>query len=647
MKIQLKGFFFAFFFGMLFMTQAQEDKVLFTVENEPVYTQEFIRVYNKNLDLVKDESQKDIDAYLKLFINYKLKLREARQMKLDEKQSYKTELQSYKNQLSKNYLSDSKVTDTLVMEAYERLKQEVNANHILVRLDENASVEDTLAAYNEALKLRNRVLDEGYAAVQKDVHNGRTIFAENLGYFSAFKMVYPFENAAYNTKTGEISMPFRTRFGYHIVEVLDKRASRGEVSVAHIMLNENQDSTEDSEVKINEIYQRLKQGEAFEALAKQFSQDKSSSAKGGLLKPFSGGELSSLEFEEMAFGLNKVGEISKPFKTNFGWHIIKLIDKKPMSTYSDMKSELESKIKRDTRSKIINDSRVNDLKARYTIVENSDGLNYFKTIVNEEYQNKRWNLPSDFEAEKTLVKIQDKELTYGDFGIYLVKSQRNSNAANSIDAIVENRYKDFLDNQLLKYEEDNLINENKEFAQIVDEYRDGLLLFDLMESEIWSAGKNDTIAIQKYFEAYKSNYFFKERVVAVVASSATKAELKKVAKLFEKNKSVEEIKKVINTDSAINVSFTMGEMDASHQALPDNFIFKKGISKIYKHNDAYVVVKVDDVLPKSQKTIEEAKGRVISDYQEFKENNWLKELAFKYTVKVNQDALESVKAKLN
>lgn len=647
MNLKLKGFLFALFLGMFFITHAQKDHVLFTVDNAPVYVEEFLRVYNKNLDLVKDDSQKDIDAYLKLFINYKLKLREAKRLKLDQKQSYIRELESYKSQLSKNYLTDSKVTDTLIMEAYERLKLEVNANHILVRVDENAHAKDTLAAYNEVLKLRNRVIQEGYDAVQKDVHNGKTIFVENLGYFTAFKMVYPFENAAYNTEVGEVSMPFRTRFGYHIVKVLDRRASRGEVSVAHIMLKESEGSGANDEIKIREIHQRLKQGEAFSALAKQFSQDKSSSAKGGLLKPFKGGELSSLEFEEVAFGLNTVGEISKPFKTNYGWHIVKLIDKKPMSIYKDMKAELESKIKRDSRSKIINDSRVNDLKARYTIVENSEGLNYFKTIVNMDYQNRRWNLPSDFEAKEPLVKIQNKQLNYEDFGNFLIKSQRNNNTPNTVDAIVENRYNTFLDNELVRYQEDNLIDDNKEYAQIVDEYRDGLLLFDLMESEIWNAAKKDSLELQNFFDAHKKDYFFKERVNAVVASSAKKGEVKKVVEFFHENKSVEEIRTLINTDTTINVSFTTGEMEASHQALPAAVVFKKGVSKIYKHNDAFVVVKVIEVLPKVQKTFEEAKGKVIGDYQEYKEERWLKELASKYVVNVNQDVLESVKKKFN
>src|SRR5690606_6701437 len=267
-----------------------ENQELFSVDSTPVYVSEFIRVYKKNLDLVKDESQKDVDAYLELFINYKLKLKEAYRLGYDDKPSYKQELNNYRNQLARNFLTDTEVTEELVMEAYERTKTEVNASHILVLLSENASPQDTLFAYNEIVNLRNRALNEGFDKVKKEVHNGSTLFGEDLGFFTAFKMVYDFESVAYNTAVGEISQPFRTRFGYHILKVNDKRDSRGSVKVAHIMvaLNKEGEKKEPAETRIKDIYQKLKQGESFEALAQQFSDDTSSSAKGGILEPFSG-----------------------------------------------------------------------------------------------------------------------------------------------------------------------------------------------------------------------------------------------------------------------------------------------------------------------------------------------------------------------
>ena len=640
MKYRLIFCFLSLCFSLFAIAQNKNEDILFTIEGDPVYASEFLRVYNKNLDLVKDETQKDIDGYLKLFINYKLKLKEAKALGLDEKTSYLREFESYKKQLSKNYLTNSEVTESLVKEAYDRLAFEVKASHILVRIDENASPKDTLAAYNEVLKLRDRVISEGYEAVQKDVHNGKTIFAEDLGYFSAFKMVYDFENAAYNTKVGEVSMPFRTRFGFHIIKVFDKRASRGEVEVGHIMIKED-------ESKINEIYKRLEQGENFESLAKQFSEDKSSSSNGGKLKPFSGGELSSQKFEDVAFSLENENTYSKPFKSQFGWHIVKLYNKKQLEPFKEMKSNLEAKIKRDSRSQLISASRLNNLKKQYDLSEEQPALPYFISILNNDFLRGRWSLPDNFEADKPLFKIKDKQLTYNDFGQYLLKSQRRSVGNKAFKDIVEDNYKMFFENEVLKYEEENLETENEEYAQIVGEYRDGLLLFDLMENEIWNTTKKDSVALQNFYESHKEDYFFNERLDAVVASSAKKGNIKKVAKLLQKGDSIDSIKKAINTKDVINVSFTTGELDKEHQALPKDFEFKTGVSDVYKHNDAYVVVKVNSVLPKTQKTFEEAKGKIISDYQVFKEDNWLKELAFKYVVNVDQDVLKNIKSKIN
>jgi len=629
------------------LVQAQNKDVLVTIDKTPVYASEFIRVYNKNLDLVKEESQKDIDGYLKLFINYKLKLQEAKRLELDKKPSYISEFERYKTQLAKNYLTDSKVTDVLIEEAHNRLQNEVNASHVLVRIDENASAKDTLAAYNKIVKLRDRVINESYKVVQKEVHNGKTIFAEDLGYFSAFKMVYPFENAAFNTKIGEVSQPFRTRFGYHVVKVFNKRKSRGEVSVAHIMIKTEKENDKESETKINEIYKRIQQGEAFDALAKQLSEDKSTSSKGGILKPFSSGEISAPEFEETAFSLKNPDDVSKPFKTKFGWHIIKLKSKKGIAPLAEMQVELESKIKRDLRSKVIKDSRIKTLKAKYTITENEIALNYFKQIINKEYFNNKWSLPLSFEGEKTFIKIQDKVIKYNDFGKFLIRNQRNyNNKTAKIDIVVEKIYESFLETELQKYQENNLITENYDYAQIVGEYRDGLLLFDLMETEIWNAAKTDSVALENYYNINKKNYFFLERVDAVVASSSKKSIIKKIAKLMKKGADEESIKNLVNINGKVNVSFTSGEMDKNHQALPEQFNFKKGVSKIYKHNDAFVVANVYSVLSSSQKTYEEAKGELTSDYQAFKEEKWLKELATKYTIKINKDVLNKIKKTL-
>ena len=195
MKLKHFTFFLIFLPFLEVSAQATQKEVLFTVAEDSVEVAEFLRVYNKNLDLVQDESQKDVDEYLNLFTNYKLKLKEAKALGLAEKPTYIRELSNYRQQLAKNFLTDNKVTNHLVEEAYERISNEVKASHILIKVSAGASPQDTLVAYNDIVKLRDRALKEGFEKVMKEVHNGQTIYGEDLGYFSGFKMVYPFESA--------------------------------------------------------------------------------------------------------------------------------------------------------------------------------------------------------------------------------------------------------------------------------------------------------------------------------------------------------------------------------------------------------------------------------------------------------------------
>ncbi|RAJ12945.1 peptidylprolyl isomerase [Olleya aquimaris] len=624
---------------------AQNKTVLFTVDGEPVYTNEFKRVYSKNLDLVKDDSQKDIDNYLKLFVNYKLKIAEAKALGLDQKPSYIREFKNYKNQLSKNYLNDNKVTEQLIKEAYNRLQTEVDASHILVRIDENASPQDTLLAYQEIQKLRGRVLQEGFEAVKKDIHNGRTLFAEELGYFTAFKMVYPFENAVYNTPVGEWSQPFRTQFGYHIVWTKDKRDNRGEVTVAHIMLTENEKAEQSAKDRIEELYKRVKQGEDFAALAKQFSDDKSSSANGGKLNTFSAGQLSSKIFEEQAFSLQNVNDVTKPFKSEFGYHIIKLHEKNGIKPFSQLEPELKNRIKRDSRSKVIEAKRIDKLMAQYNVSTQTD-LTPIVAILNDDFFTSTWKIPSDFKGEETLLTIGNKTYTQYDFADFLEKSQRRRQAKVPLKKLVDDNYKVFVESNLKTYQEDNLEFENEEYAQILSEYRDGLLLFDLMETEIWNAAKQDSIGLQEYYLLNKDKYYYNPRVDAIVASSAKKNIIKRVETLLENNKTIEVIQNGLNSDTQINVSFIVDTLEVNHQALPKGLNLTEGVSKIYKHNDAYTVIKIKEVLPKMSKTFNEAKGNVISDYQDQKEQDWLANLSKKYKVVINQEALKQVKEEL-
>ena len=645
MKIKFR-YLFLILFTLSFSFAQEKDEVLLKVDGEPIMTSEFLRVYNKNLDLVKDESQKDVDGYLKLFTEYQLKLKEAKRLKYNEDTKYQREFLRYKKQLTKNYLSENKVTDALVEEAYKRSNMDVKACHVLVRLDENSK--DTIDAYNKVLKLRDRLQKEGFDSLKKEVHDGASIFVEDLGYFSAFKMVYDFETAAYNTPKGEISMPFRTQFGYHVVKVNEKRPSRGTINASHIMVAlEQKDSLLDPEERINDIYKKIQQGENFESLAKQFSEDKSSASKGGQLTAFKSGQLSSVKFEDEAFALKNDGDTSKPFKTQYGWHIIKRNSLKPIQSFEDLKPSLESRVKRDTRSKLINAAMKDELKKRYQISYNPKAKAYFESLLSNDYFVRSWRLPEDFEKEAEMFKINDRSYTYNEFGRHLMSAQRlYVNKSTPFPTVIDKEFDAFFEKSILQYREDNLELENKEFADILKEYRDGLLLFDLMEKEVWNKASKDTLGLENYHKKHQSKYQWTDRVDAVIVSSANKKMVEKASKMMKKRKTEEHINDALNTESEKNIIFTKGTFALSDVKLPSNFKAKSGLSKVYKHNEAYHVIDVKKVLPAGSKTLEEAKGSVISDYQAEIEANWIEGLHKRFKIEVNDKALKNVKKRI-
>ena len=484
-----------FFTTSLCFTQNNSNDILFTIGDDSVNTKEFLRVYNKNLDLITDNSQKDIDNYLQLYIDYKLKVLEAYEKKYDKKESYISELNKYSTQLASNYLFDKNSQDSMLNEAYLRTKTEIKASHILIRIEEQDL--DTLDIYNKLISYREDFKNYDLSYLLKKYHDGKNIFVEDLGYFSAFKMIYSFESKAYETKVGDISMPFRTRFGFHVLKVEDKRESLGEVNVGHIMLSKDNNN---SQSKINSLYDSIIRGDNFESFAKKYSDDKNTSSVGGRLKPFTSGQLNSLPFEKAAFDLTEINEISKPIETKFGWHILKLYSKSKLSSFKEMESSLLKKVKNNSRSSVISNSFYKKLLNKYSINYNND-LSYFTDQLNGHNANNIWKIPSTINKKKILFKINDKTLNYLDFANYIVNTSLSN---GSIYSSVTDLYKDFINQSVMNYYKSNLLSENTEYRYIYNEYKEGLMLFDLMQNEVWNKAKEDTIGLKIYFKNNKS-----------------------------------------------------------------------------------------------------------------------------------------------
>ena len=643
---------FAFLLVSCFLS-AQTKEVLFTIDNHAFYTDEFIRVYNKNLDLVKDDSQKDLDKYLELFLGYKLKVEKANKLGLQNGTTYQNELKSYRNQLSKNYLNDSKVTNELVREAYERMQQEVRASHILILVDEGASPEDTLKAYTKVLDIKKRLeAGEDFIAVAQQFSEDPSVKENNgdLGYFSAFRMVYTFENAAFNTNVGQISKPFRTRFGYHIVKVVDKRVNRGEVTVAHIMIVKQNDVAQNEKAKttIDDIYKKIQQGESFETLAQQFSEDKSSAPKGGVLQRFGSGQLSSEVFENVAFGLNEKNQISAPFESQFGWHIVKLIEKHPVRLFDEMKVELEEKIRKDERSMLITNSLAKTMRAKYKVTKDVKLLAKIKAVVTDEFYSQTWVVPEKNKELNgdVLIISKDKKINSKVFLNFISSKQKSNIKTKPVTKLVDELYEKFIDEQLMAYYNENLENEFPEFKNVMDEYRDGLLLFDLMEKEIWNRAKNDTIGLQDFFQKNSKNYQWKKRYNVDILSSTDKKIVEKAQKFLAKGKSLDYIKEQLNKDGKVNVMSKSGLYEEDYDVLSNFQNLSKGVTNIIAKDQYFFVVNVTDIKPAGVKELSECKGKVISDYQQFLENNWVDELKSEFTIKINTEVFSKVKNQL-
>ncbi|WP_334058624.1 peptidylprolyl isomerase [Polaribacter sp. P097] len=478
----------------------KKDKVLITIGDEKIMVSEFKRVYEKNLDAIDNEEAKDLEKNLDLFINYKLKVKEAYDIKLDTLSSYVKEMKTYRNQLAAPYMQDSAYVSVLVKDAYFRTKNEVKAKHILIRTPKVATPKDTLEAYQKIMKIRDRILKgEDFEKVAEEVSedesaranakSGRAGNKGNLGYFSAFKMVYPFENAAYTTKIDEVSMPFRTRFGYHILKVDGLRPSKGEVEVAHILIT---DKTAKGEEIINTVYNRLEKDEQFKMLARKYSDDTGSKSKGGKLRRFGSGVMVQ-PFDEVAFSLTKEGEYSKPFRTRFGWHIVQLIKKHPVKSFEEMKKELTSKIRSSDRLQLSEKAVVNRLKKEYKIKEFDNAKSIFNNL-------KLRSIPSD-SLQLPILKINEKNYTQSDFVNYI--KRRNNKPVFDL-------FNDFKSQEILEYYKSNLEKTEPDFAHILQEYEDGLLLFELMQQKIWDKASKDTLGLKNFYKKNLTKYNNKE-----------------------------------------------------------------------------------------------------------------------------------------
>ncbi len=639
------------------------DPVLLTINGENITKSEFLSVYQKNnANKQAPIDEKSLNEYLELYINFKLKVKEAEFLKLDTSSAFNNELAGYRKQLAQPYLVDKDVNDALLNEAYSRSKFDVRASHILIRVDKDAAPKDTLNAYNKILALRNRFLkgesfaslavasSEDPSARDQRAEGGKPGYKGNkgdLGYFSVFDMVYPFENAAFTTPVGQVSPIIRTDFGYHILYVADKKPALGKVHVAHLLvkLNENATAADSAAalVKVNEIKAKINNGENFDELVKQYSDDKGSAPKGGLL-PWFGSNRMVPEFVSMLYTMQP-NQISEPVLTMYGWHFIKLLEKSKEQTLDEAKSELKMKIARDIRSNKSKDSFIERLKSEYSYVAYPKTMDEFVPLLDSTFRLGSWQATKASNLNKIMFVLDGNKYNQTQFAAYLEKHQGDSPKEES-SSILKNRFKSWVEDEIIAYEDSRLSQKYPDFKALLKEYRDGILLFDLTDKKVWSKAIKDSVGLQNYYDELKVNYKYPRRVDAVIykandEKTANKA-LKVIKKETAKGTKSDDIVKKINAKETLITSET-GIYAKGDNNVIDEFEWKQGVSNVITSKNSFYIVQIDKVLEPSVKPLSEIKGIVISEYQNYLEKEWIKELKAKYTVVVNQEVLKSIK----
>jgi len=629
-----------------------DSEVLLTIHDREVTVGEFERIYNKNNSNTALEQQ-TVEEYLELFINFKLKVIEAEERGLDTTQAFLKEFNGYIKQLAKPYLSDQEEVDVLVKEAFERAQKEIHASHILIRLNEFAGPEDTTLAYTKAMEIRDRFMaGEDFGTLAKAYSDDPS--AKNnggdMGWFTVFRMVYPFETGAYNTPKGSVSLPVRTRFGYHLIYVSDSRPARGQVQVAHIMVMVPESMTDEQKVeaknKINCLSDSLKAGTDFAELASRQSEDRGSAGRGGELPWFGTGRM-VLEFENASFALGNIGDYSDPIQTSFGWHIIKLLNKKTFDDFDAVKADLQNSVTKSDRNAYSRAAMIERIKIKNGFSENLERLHDFHAVVDTGIFLRTWDASLAANLKGTMFTIGEREVSQKAYADYLAAHQGGRHI--NIEVYIYNQYQKFVEEQVLQYEEDQLPGKYPEFRHLVQEYHDGILLFDLTDKMVWSKAVEDSVGLEAYYEQNKDNYKWEKRMEATLYICRDNDVAAFAKGLLEnhgrKKPSPQDIqsKTIAEFSDSSCLVFEDRKMEAGDHPLVDEVDWEKDkISGIHSADNKVIFLVNKKILKPSVKRLEECRGLVTADYQNFLEKEWIEILKAKYPVSVNEELLSKI-----
>ena len=639
----------------LWLCAQQNDPVLFTVEGNPVHVSEFEYIYTKTNGDKADFSRQSLEEYLELYVKFKLKVQKAKELQLDTIPALQRELEGYRRQLADSYLIDREVTDKLLRETYERIQEDVDISHILVSVKPDAAPADTLAAYQKALAAKRRVeKGEDFAKVARetsddpyaDRNDGR------IGFVTALlpNGMYHLETLAYDLSPGAVGGPVRTSFGYHVVKAHGRRPARGQIEVGHILIRTDSTNVDAMKVRIDSVYQALQNGADFEELARSVSEDRNTAARGGYIGIFGINQYAK-SFEDAAFGLEEDGAVSQPFQTSSGWHVLRRISKKEIQPFEIEKNRLKGRIQRDSRFELAKAAMIDRIKRENEFQENADLLDEYAQTLTDTFLTFRWKAPAN-PSREVLFSLNGgrQEVTLGAFTDYLGESTRdriglggrNMDPAEALASLYDN----FVNQKLLQFEEEQLEKKYPEFKALMREYEEGILLFEVTKMLVWDKASQDTVGLAEFYQKVKSHYRWQERARMTIyyVTEEGSGQLDPIRE-FAGTHTAEEVLDRFNTDGNVIISAEEKIYEKNRNEYDQQVAWEAGALSQTEPNPRlrrYKFVKVEEILPSDYKTLREARGYVVADYQDYLEKEWVEALRDEYPTTIQEQVLDNM-----
>ena len=549
----------------------------------------------------------------------------------------------------------------MLQQAYDRKNIDIRVSHILIRVEKYAKPEDTLIAYKKIEEIRARIVKgEDFNAVAAETSEdpsardmpargfqpGRKGNRGDIGYFSVFDMVYPFEEAAYNLPVGQVSKSVRTDFGYHLILVTNKRPALGKVQVAHLFLQIPANSTGADSTRIglkaDSLYQALVSGGSWDELVSKFSDDKSSAANKCVL-PLFGSNRMVPEFIDGIAELKNINDFSKPVLTSYGWHIIKLVDRKPIGPFEDEKADLKQSLAKDIRANKSKEAIIIRIKNENKYVEYPKAVKAFVNVMDSSIYKRKWEQTSAAKLNDVICKLGKESYNQQQFAEFIFNHQTIS-ATEAYESFVAESFGKFVEEKALAFEDARLEQHHPEFKSLVNEYRDGILLFELTDQKVWSKAIKDTTGLNDFYKLHAAEYMWDDRVNATLITATTQDGADKAFKLAKDGKDGDQIREALANDSLVKITVVSKKYPKNDNDIIDTIEWKKGVSKIVPTKDGkFGFAIINELVAPEPKTLSDARGLITADYQNYLEQEWIKELKKKYTVTINQEVLSQIK----